>query len=180
MSKGSAQLSVESENREAFAKRVSEFTSIRGNLALASRETGASKAAISNWAKGETEPSRDYLVALANVMGVTVEWLATGKGPKGCDETRHQITYEAQEGEADTMLPLIDSMPAIYVFQAMEGLNRWLEEENCYIEDHNFYREVVKMWAEDHFKADLENNQSPLDSKGFEPDTRMLKLVVNK
>lgn len=44
------------------------------------RAMGVSPSAFRKWLKGEAEPSRERLVALANTAGVSVGWLATGEG----------------------------------------------------------------------------------------------------
>jgi phage repressor protein C with HTH and peptisase S24 domain len=46
------------------------------------RATGVSPSAFRKWLKGEAEPSRDRLVALAGTAGVSVAWLAQGEGPE--------------------------------------------------------------------------------------------------
>ena len=46
------------------------------------RATGVSPSAFRKWLKGEAEPSRDRLVALASTAGVSVAWLAQGEGPE--------------------------------------------------------------------------------------------------
>ncbi len=42
---------------------------------------GVSPSAFRKWLKGEAEPSRERLVALAHAAGVGVAWLAEGEGP---------------------------------------------------------------------------------------------------
>ena len=42
---------------------------------------GVSPSAFRKWLKGEAEPSRERLVALAHAAGVGVGWLAEGEGP---------------------------------------------------------------------------------------------------
>jgi phage repressor protein C with HTH and peptisase S24 domain len=42
---------------------------------------GVSPSAFRKWLKGEAEPSRERLVALARAAGVGVAWLAEGEGP---------------------------------------------------------------------------------------------------
>ncbi|MBN8930254.1 MAG: helix-turn-helix transcriptional regulator [Rhodospirillales bacterium] len=44
------------------------------------RAMGVSPSAFRKWLKGEAEPSRERLVALASTAGVSVGWLATGEG----------------------------------------------------------------------------------------------------
>ena len=41
---------------------------------------GVSPSAFRKWLKGEAEPSRERLVALANATGVSIAWLVTGEG----------------------------------------------------------------------------------------------------
>jgi phage repressor protein C with HTH and peptisase S24 domain len=43
---------------------------------------GVSPSAFRKWLKGEAEPSRERLVALAHATGVGVAWLAEGEGPE--------------------------------------------------------------------------------------------------
>jgi phage repressor protein C with HTH and peptisase S24 domain len=43
---------------------------------------GVSPSAFRKWLKGEAEPSRERLVALARATGVGVAWLAEGEGPE--------------------------------------------------------------------------------------------------
>jgi phage repressor protein C with HTH and peptisase S24 domain len=44
------------------------------------RATGVSPSAFRKWLRGEAEPSRERLVALAQAAGVSVGWLANGEG----------------------------------------------------------------------------------------------------
>ena len=44
------------------------------------RATGVSPSAFRKWLRGEAEPSRERLVALAQAAGVSVGWLASGEG----------------------------------------------------------------------------------------------------
>lgn len=46
------------------------------------KATGVSPSAFRKWLKGEAEPSRDRLVALASAAGVSLGWLAQGEGPE--------------------------------------------------------------------------------------------------
>jgi phage repressor protein C with HTH and peptisase S24 domain len=51
------------------------------------RAMGVSPSAFRKWLKGEAEPSRERLVALARVAGVGIAWLAQGEGPAPVFET---------------------------------------------------------------------------------------------
>src|SRR5690349_9628011 len=46
------------------------------------RATGVSPSAFRKWLRGEAEPSRSRLVALAHAAGVSTGWLANGEGPE--------------------------------------------------------------------------------------------------
>ncbi len=46
------------------------------------RAVGVSPSAFRKWLKGEAEPSRERLVALAEAAGVSIAWLARGQGPE--------------------------------------------------------------------------------------------------
>lgn len=85
MSKGDAHLTASSSSRKAFAERLTSALSERGMKRQASQATGASESAIIKWCKGQTEPSRDFLVSMAEFLNVSVEWLATGKSPNTHD-----------------------------------------------------------------------------------------------
>jgi phage repressor protein C with HTH and peptisase S24 domain len=51
------------------------------------RAMGVSPSAFRKWLKGEAEPSRERLIALAHAAGVGVAWLAEGEGPEPSFET---------------------------------------------------------------------------------------------
>lgn len=78
MSKGKANFTLPGAEQDAFATRLRSFTKERGTVDRLSREIGASPSAIRQWAKGETEPSRDFLVALTETLGVSLQWLTMG------------------------------------------------------------------------------------------------------
>jgi phage repressor protein C with HTH and peptisase S24 domain len=51
-----------------------------GNASALSRVTGISRRSIGEYLAGDAEPSTSRLVAIADAAGVSVEWLATGRG----------------------------------------------------------------------------------------------------
>lgn len=79
------------------------------------RAMGVSPSAFRKWLKGEAEPSRERLVALANTAGVGVGWLATGEGeppdlrPEGGGGVRE---HEMPGLEEFVLLPSRDSVAA--------------------------------------------------------------------
>ena len=67
---------------EAFAARLATLVERHKSAEQFAESMGASPSALRKWLKGQAEPRRDTLVALARAAGVSVEWLATGRGPK--------------------------------------------------------------------------------------------------
>jgi len=111
MSKKGAHLTENRESLEAFAKRLSSCLPERGDIKRLSDKTGCSVQAMRRWANAETEPSRDYLVAMARELDVRVSWLAAGIGPKASN---------ASDGE---------QVQATVAFDAFEGILEWLVGE---------------------------------------------------
>jgi phage repressor protein C with HTH and peptisase S24 domain len=70
------------------------------------RSMGVSPSAFRKWLKGEAEPSRERLVALARTSGVSVAWLAEGEGPEPNFEAsspgRRQPNVSPSAGTFDT------------------------------------------------------------------------------
>ena len=80
----------------AFRERL-EVIVKESSLRTIARETGISESAIRKWLKGDTEPALGNLVALAQMGGVNVEWLATGDGPMRKGERSHVESPSLQE-----------------------------------------------------------------------------------
>ena len=68
-------------SREAFAARLTALADHYKSVDQFAKKIGVSPSALRKWLKGEAEPRRDLLVAVAQAAGVSVEWLATGRGP---------------------------------------------------------------------------------------------------
>jgi phage repressor protein C with HTH and peptisase S24 domain len=65
----------------AFVERLHTILSHWPSADRLARAMGVSPSAFRKWLKGEAEPSRERLVALAHAAGVGVSWLAEGQGP---------------------------------------------------------------------------------------------------
>jgi phage repressor protein C with HTH and peptisase S24 domain len=59
------------------------------------KAAGVSPSALRKWLKGQAEPSRERLVALADAAGVAIGWLAKGDGPVP-DLPAHDSTVPAR------------------------------------------------------------------------------------
>lgn len=66
---------------EKFSERMKEIAknSFKSNYSEFARAVGVAQASLARWVKGEADPSRSNLVKIAEVTGVSIEWLATGK-----------------------------------------------------------------------------------------------------
>jgi phage repressor protein C with HTH and peptisase S24 domain len=69
-------------DREAFVARLQTIVSHWPSADRLARAMGVSPSAFRKWLKGEAEPSRERLLALAEAAGVGVAWLANGEGPE--------------------------------------------------------------------------------------------------
>jgi len=81
---GSAMSKDLGDQNTAFSERV---RSVIGKNSMRSfaKKAGVHPASISQYLTGKTEPTRPTLIAIAEAVGVSVEWLATGRGPKHPD-----------------------------------------------------------------------------------------------
>src|ERR1700728_2432972 len=68
-------------DRAAFVSRLHTILRHWPSADRLARSMGVSPSAFRKWLKGEAEPSRERLVALARAAGVGVAWLAEGEGP---------------------------------------------------------------------------------------------------
>src|ERR1700761_7774800 len=72
---------VSGADKSAFVERLKTILQHWPSADRLSREMGVSPSAFRKWLKGEAEPSRERLVALARATRVGVAWLAEGEGP---------------------------------------------------------------------------------------------------
>jgi phage repressor protein C with HTH and peptisase S24 domain len=68
-------------DRVAFAERLKLIVTHWPSADKLARAAGVSTSAFRKWLRGDAEPSRGRLVALADVSGVSLAWLAKGEGP---------------------------------------------------------------------------------------------------
>jgi phage repressor protein C with HTH and peptisase S24 domain len=67
--------------KSAFVERLKTILAHWPSADRLARAMGVSPSAFRKWLKGEAEPSRERLVALAHAAGVGIAWLAEGEGP---------------------------------------------------------------------------------------------------
>ena len=68
--------------KSAFVHRLQTILTHWPSADRLARVMGVSPSAFRKWLKGEAEPSRERLVALARAAGVGIAWLAEGEGPE--------------------------------------------------------------------------------------------------
>lgn len=64
-----------------FLERMNALIERCGGAGELARKAGLSRRVIDKYRRGESDPSRSRLVAMAAAAGVSVEWLAAGLGP---------------------------------------------------------------------------------------------------
>jgi phage repressor protein C with HTH and peptisase S24 domain len=69
-------------NRAAFVTRLQAILRHWPSADRLARAVGVSPSAFRKWLRGEAEPSRERLVALADATSVSIAWLAKGEGPE--------------------------------------------------------------------------------------------------
>jgi len=71
---------VNGAEKSAFVERLRTILSHWPSADRLARAMGVSPSAFRKWLKGEAEPSRERLVALARAAGGGVAWLGGGRG----------------------------------------------------------------------------------------------------
>ena len=69
----------------SFQRRMVTVIRLAGGVSTLAAKTGLSQRVIAKYRNGESDPSRERLVAIARASGVAVDWLATGEGPLRVD-----------------------------------------------------------------------------------------------
>ena len=92
-------------SRLAFAERLRTLVQNWPSADGLARAAGVSPSAFRKWLKGQAEPSRERLIALADATGADLGWLARGAGPEPVTiDLRRRVTGAAQgrsAGNAD-------------------------------------------------------------------------------
>src|SRR4051812_14314548 len=71
---------VKSDAQSAFGERMNVLIERAGGVGTLSQRSGLSRRVIDKYRAGESDPSRERLVALARGGDASLEWLATGEG----------------------------------------------------------------------------------------------------
>lgn len=74
-------LTLDESNRQAFGLRLRSVLPAGMSQADVAGKIGVAPTTLKNWLSGASEPVLSNLVALSDVVGHPLEWLATGKAP---------------------------------------------------------------------------------------------------
>jgi phage repressor protein C with HTH and peptisase S24 domain len=95
--------------RTAFVARLRAVVHHWPSADRLARATGVSPSAFRKWLKGEAEPSRERLVALAEAAQVSVGWLAIGEGPEPRLQTVGKSSRSASEPSSEDRTPACEN-----------------------------------------------------------------------
>lgn len=97
--------------RASFITRLQEILRHWPSADRLARATGVSPSAFRKWLRGEAEPSRERLIALAQAAGVGVGWLANGEGPAPRLDVRSGAAHATAESGLDHDYILLPRRP---------------------------------------------------------------------
>ncbi len=109
---GSRPFEVTDEMNDGFAGRLRRAISDVGSIQKLGEGAGVAPRTISGYLVGKGDPSRRRLVALADTAGVSVGWLATGRGEPSADGAQSVASPTGQNspgaGSDFAVVPHID------------------------------------------------------------------------
>jgi phage repressor protein C with HTH and peptisase S24 domain len=88
-------------DKAAFVERLQTILLHWPSADRLAREMKVSPSALRKWLKGEAEPSRERLVALARAAGVDIAWLAEGAGAQPNFKPPAGVVGREPDGKAD-------------------------------------------------------------------------------
>jgi len=133
----------------AFVARLQEIVRHWPSVDRLARATSVSPSAFRKWLRGDAEPSRERLVALASAAGVSVGWLASGEGPTpsllsdtgglrsaaGTDRMDHS-NYVLLPKRPEAAAAGAESQPAVGPAEFMAFRHDWVRTEFGIEPDH--------------------------------------------
>lgn len=72
---------MDEQQARSFQARIATLAELAGSAQVLADRAGLSRRVVGKYLAGESDPSRERLVALADAVGVNVSWLAAGRGP---------------------------------------------------------------------------------------------------
>lgn len=86
--------------RQDFVTRLEQCVEQAGNVAALSRLCGISTATIWDYLAGKSDPTREKVIAIAQSLGISAGWLATGEGNPPSRNTRSYTSPTQSEPTA--------------------------------------------------------------------------------
>ncbi|QBH95495.1 XRE family transcriptional regulator [Limnobaculum zhutongyuii] len=118
----------------SFSTRLKELIGPKQSIRAFAKDVGISYGGLHKYLTGATLPTLDNLLSLVKYTGVSIEWLATGEGPKFKDDSG--VTSEF------AFIPR-------YNVSAAAGDGAWNETE-----EPSFLMAFRKYWIEQYLRAD--------------------------
>jgi phage repressor protein C with HTH and peptisase S24 domain len=106
------------EDRVAFGERLKMIVRHWPSAERVAHASGISPSAFRKWLRGDAEPSRDRLVALARATNVSLIWLATGEG--NTPDKRDLGEWTARPGGSGRGRANVDSEPTFVLLPRHE------------------------------------------------------------
>lgn len=146
---------------DRIRKRMTELKVTQADI---KRATGAGKATISSWVKGDTKPSGNYATKLASCLKCNTDWLLTGAGRMDVVRTSEAMKPCVPEGTeiinnaliTKGYLPVINWNMAINWAESelsVEDIDEW-EIRPSHLSDKSFVLRVIGSSNLPEFKPD--------------------------
>jgi phage repressor protein C with HTH and peptisase S24 domain len=116
--------SINPEIDHAFRERMDICAKLAGNATVLADRSGISRRAIGTYLSGASDPTRARLISISRACGVSLDWLATGKGPMRPEE-RAPDRPQLDEG-----IGVEFSLVPQYNVEASAGPGRVVERES--------------------------------------------------
>lgn len=125
-----------------------------------SERTGCGHSAIAKWLKGSLTPKSEQLLGISRALGVTMEWLLTGEGPKTLGDAHgavlKRVASEATNQE-DFDQRLAEITPLVDEINTLRESLRKIEAEAKRVVEESVQRMIRTTPREYDFRAGREN-----------------------
>ncbi|MBL1267618.1 MAG: helix-turn-helix transcriptional regulator [Halomonas sp.] len=112
---------------KGIGTRISEISEMMGGRKKAAKMAGVALSTFHRWLAGDSIPALDSIARLAQGAGVSLDWVATGEGPKELGHSPSIPNTEVVGMEDYAFVPLYDA-------QCSAGAGAW--NENCRVLTH--------------------------------------------
>lgn len=124
---------------DGIVSRMRECVKMVGNGAELARRLGVSRSTLENWLTGKTEPKASKLVEMADMAGVRVEWLVSGRGAMVSTNGPDGAEGPPSSVDPHLMGVIVDAVRGMYKNEGAAIPDRSLGEEAGRI-----YSEIVR------------------------------------